>query len=163
MNLSIFKAPLALTLALVCALSLTACESDNWGQKQTIGTLGGAAAGGLLGNQFGKGTGNVIATAIGVGVGGWLGNEIGASLDNADRAKLQNAQYSSYNAPVGQTIRWNNPQTGNSGTFTPVRDGTAANGAYCREFQQTVVISGRQQQAYGTACRQPDGSWQIQN
>lgn len=147
--------------ALAALLSLSSCESDNWGQKQTIGTLGGAAAGGLIGNQFGKGTGNVIATAVGVGLGGWLGNEIGASLDAADQSKLQQAQYSAYNAPVGQTIRWNNPQSGNYGTFTPVRDGTASNGAYCREFQQTVVVGSQQQQAYGTACRQPDGSWKI--
>src|SRR5262245_55821711 len=91
-------------LALVALLSLSACQSDSWGQKQTIGTLGGAAAGGLLGSQFGKGTGNVIATAVGVGLGGWLGNEIGASLDNADRAAMQRAQYSAYDAPVGKTI-----------------------------------------------------------
>ncbi|HVY12174.1 MAG TPA: RT0821/Lpp0805 family surface protein [Alphaproteobacteria bacterium] len=149
------------TLLLAAALALTACQSDNWGQKQTLGTMGGAAAGGLIGSQFGKGTGNVMATVAGVALGGWLGNEIGASLDSADRAEMQRAQMQAYNAPVGQSIRWNNPQSGHSGTFVPVRDGTAGNGAYCREFQQTVMIGGRQQQAYGTACRQPDGSWQI--
>ena len=152
---------LSLALILIAGLMLSACESDNWGQKQTIGTLGGAAAGGLLGNQFGKGTGNVIATAVGVGLGGWLGNEIGASLDAADQAKMQQAQSQAYAAPVGRTISWNNPQSGHSGTFTPVRDGTASDGAYCREYQQTVTIGGRPQSAYGQACRQPDGSWQI--
>ena len=35
------------------------------------------------------------------------------------------------------------------------------NGRYCREFQQTVTIGGRTAEAYGTACRQPDGSWKI--
>lgn len=148
-------------LALVAMLALSACQSQGWGQKQTVGTLGGAAAGGLIGSQFGKGTGNVIATAVGVGLGGWLGNEIGASLDSADRAEMQQAQYSAYNAPVGKTITWNNPQSGHSGTFTPVRDGTSGDGAYCREFQQTIVVGGQKQQGYGTACRQPDGSWQI--
>jgi surface antigen len=34
-------------------------------------------------------------------------------------------------------------------------------GAYCREFQQTVSIGGREERAYGTACRQPDGSWKV--
>ena len=43
----------------------------------------------------------------------------------------------------------------------PVRDGYANNGAYCREFQQTIVIGGQQQQGYGKACQQPDGSWKI--
>ncbi len=151
----------ALALLLVAGLSLGACQSSGWGQKQTVGTLGGAAAGGLIGSRIGAGTGNVIATAAGVALGAWLGNEIGASLDSADQAKLQQAQYQAYNAPVGQTITWNNPQSGNHGTFTPVRDGTSSSGAYCREFQQTVVINGQRQSAYGTACRQPDGSWQI--
>ncbi|MCZ6875908.1 MAG: hypothetical protein O7G88_20660 [bacterium] len=34
-------------------------------------------------------------------------------------------------------------------------------GQYCREYQQTVVIGGQEDRAFGTACRQPDGSWQI--
>lgn len=152
-----------LSLLFIAGLSLTACQSSNWGDKQTAGTLLGAGGGALLGNQFGHGTGNVIATAAGAVIGGWLGNEIGASLDNADRAELQRAQYSAYNAPVGETITWNNPESGNSGTFTPVRDGRSSSGAYCREFQQTVNVGGRRQQAYGTACREPDGDWRIVN
>ena len=64
--------------------------------------------------------------------------------------------------PAGCTgITWNNPQNGNSGTITPVKDGYAQNGAYCREFQQTITISGQAQNGYGTACQQPDGSWKI--
>lgn len=31
----------------------------------------------------------------------------------------------------------------------------------CREFQNTVVVGGKPQQAYGTTCQQADGSWQI--
>jgi len=149
------------SVAIVLMAAVSGCQSDDWGQKETIGTLGGAGAGALLGNQFGHGTGKVIATALGAVGGAWLGNEIGASLDNADRARLQQAQLRAYDAPVGQTITWNNPQNGNSGTFTPLRDGTASNGDYCREFQQTVVVGGQRQSAYGTACRQPDGSWKI--
>jgi triosephosphate isomerase len=34
-------------------------------------------------------------------------------------------------------------------------------GRYCREFQQTVTIGGRTEQAYGTACMQPDGAWEV--
>lgn len=32
---------------------------------------------------------------------------------------------------------------------------------YCREYTRTVYIGGRTQEAYGTACYQPDGSWMI--
>ena len=32
---------------------------------------------------------------------------------------------------------------------------------YCREYHRTVIINGQRQEAYGHACRQPDGTWQI--
>jgi hypothetical protein len=31
----------------------------------------------------------------------------------------------------------------------------------CRQVSQTIVIDGQNQQAYGVACQQPDGTWQI--
>ena len=48
--------------------------------------------------------------------------------------------------------------------MTPTREGTdQTTGAYCREFQHTVTIGGKTEDAYGTACRQPDGTWKIIN
>ncbi len=38
----------------------------------------------------------------------------------------------------------------------------SARETYCREYQTQVTIAGKPQNAYGTACRKPDGSWQIQ-
>jgi hypothetical protein len=35
--------------------------------------------------------------------------------------------------------------------------------SYCREFTQTFTIAEQTQRGYGTACLQPDGSWQIQS
>ena len=32
---------------------------------------------------------------------------------------------------------------------------------YCREYNATSTIGGRRQNTYGTACMQPDGSWEI--
>lgn len=32
---------------------------------------------------------------------------------------------------------------------------------YCREFTKVVNVGGQAQSAYGQACRQPDGSWEI--
>jgi hypothetical protein len=37
----------------------------------------------------------------------------------------------------------------------------AASGGDCREYQSTVTIDGRPQRAFGTVCRQPDGSWRV--
>jgi surface antigen len=43
----------------------------------------------------------------------------------------------------------------------PSRTYQTASGQYCREFQQTVTIAGEENQGFGTACRQSDGSWKI--
>ncbi|MEJ0062329.1 MAG: RT0821/Lpp0805 family surface protein [Alphaproteobacteria bacterium] len=146
-------------------LALSACQTDSLssvGTKEGVGTVGGAALGGLLGNQFGGGSGKTIATVAGVLLGGWAGNSIGVSLDRADQTYMGRAQSQAYSAPVGQQIVWSNPQNGNSGTIVPTRDGhDASTGAYCREYQTTVTVGGKKQAAYGQACQQPDGSWQV--
>lgn len=146
----------------VLALALVTGCTNSMGTKQTVGTVGGAATGAVIGSQFGSGDGRIAATAIGTLLGAWAGNEIGASLDRADQAAASQAMNQAYVAPVGQTIRWNNPNSGNNGTITTTRDGYSSAGAYCREFQQTIVVGGRQQTAYGTACQNQDGTWQIQ-
>jgi len=46
------------------------------GQAGWAGTLGGAAAGGLAGNQFGKGKGNMAMTALGIVGGAFAGREV---------------------------------------------------------------------------------------
>ncbi len=154
----------ALLSMAAAALVMTAgCQTTNsWGTKQTVGTGAGAVAGGLLGSQVGSGSGQIWAAGAGALLGALVGSEIGMSLDRADMAYMQQAQQNSYNAPVGNTISWNNPESGNSGTYTVVRDGTEkTSGRYCREYQQTVTVGGQKQSAYGTACRQPDGSWEV--
>ena len=64
--------------------------------------------------------------------------------------------------PTGQPSVWNNPDSGHSGSITPTKTYQLANGQYCRMYTQTINIGNEPQQTYGTACRQPDGSWQIQ-
>jgi surface antigen len=146
------------------ALTVAACENSSLGgTKQTVGTLGGAAAGGLFGAQFGKGKGQLAATAAGALLGAFIGSEIGRTMDEVDRQRAEKAYERATVAPVGETITWNNPNTGNSGAITPTRDGQSSTGAYCREFQQTVIIGGKEEQAYGVACRQPDGAWEIRS
>jgi hypothetical protein len=43
----------------------------------------------------------------------------------------------------------------------PMRDYRDDDGRYCREYQRTAIIDGREQQIYGTACLMPDGAWRI--
>jgi hypothetical protein len=78
--------------------------------------------------------------------------------ENQERAR-EEAQIRATTAPVGETINWTDG--GATGSVTPTRDGTSSTGRYCREFQQTVTIGGKSQEAYGTACQQPDGSWEV--
>lgn len=151
--------PVALSFTL-----LAACEmnmQDN--PKQGIGTLMGAGLGALAGSQIGGGTGQLAAVAIGAVAGGLFGSEIGKSLDRADHAYIQQAAHNGleYNQ-TGQSTSWRNPDSGHSGTITPTRT-YQANGRDCRDFDTTVNIEGKAEKAVGRACRQPDGTWRIQN
>ncbi len=158
-----FKSVIAAT---ALALVVSGCAGQDgyggYGNKQVAGGLGGAALGGLLGSTIGKGNGRLAATGAGVLIGALVGSEIGRSMDQVDRMKASDAVYQAQSAPVGETIAWNNPDSGNYGSVTPVREGTSGSGQYCREFQQTIVVGGRAEDGYGVACRQPDGSWEVQ-
>lgn len=151
-----------LMLALMAGVGLSGCETlEGRGNKEMIGTASGAVIGGVLGSQVGGGSGRLWATGAGTLLGLLVGSEIGRSLDKADIAYAQQANSQAHAAPIGESISWNNPQSGNSGTVTPVRDGNDTAGRYCREYNQTINVGGRQETGYGIACRQPDGTWEI--
>jgi surface antigen len=147
-----------LTLCLALPLASTGCLN-----KEGAGTLLGGAGGALAGAQFGKGSGKLGMVAIGTLLGAFAGNQVGQSLDKADAMYAQkNAQNALEQAPTGQAMTWNNPDSGHSGTITPTRTfQDPSSGQYCREFQQTINVGGQSQKAFGRACRMPDGSWKI--
>lgn len=60
----------------------------------------------------------------------------------------------------GTVTQWQNPDGGTVETIVP-KPAFQSGGTVCREFTKTVTIGGTQQQAYGTACRQPDGTWKL--
>lgn len=152
-----------LLTAMIASVGLAGCESlQGSGTKQTVGAAGGAVLGGILGSKIGDGNGQLWATGIGVLIGGLVGSEVGRSLDKADIAYANRANTKAHSAPIGETISWNNPESGNSGTVTPTREGQAAEtGRYCREYQQTIFVGGREETGFGIACEQPNGDWQI--
>jgi hypothetical protein len=80
-------------------------------------------------------------------------------LTVAQQRAHEQAQIDAAAAPVGSSIVWNDANA--SGAVSVLRDGHSSDGQYCREFLQTVTVGGRSEQAYGTACMQPDGSWRI--
>jgi hypothetical protein len=81
------------------------------------------------------------------------------NLNEQQQREHEAAQVVATTAPVGESIIWRDG--GASGAVTATREGTSTSGRYCREFLQEVSIGGRSEQAYGTACRQPDGSWEM--
>ena len=150
-----------LVIPLAFAITLSGCMATNSGPKQSSGTFLGAGLGALAGSQIGSGRGKLAAVAVGTLLGAGLGNSIGQSLDRADRLYMKHASSSALElSPTGQTSTWVNPDSGNSGTVTPTRTYQSQK-RYCREFQQSVTVGSRTQQAYGVACRQADGSWEI--
>jgi hypothetical protein len=66
-------------------------------------------------------------------------------------------------ARSGTVLTWRNPDDGASGSFVPQPASRAPDGRICREFGQTATIGGQLQQIRGTACRQPDGWWQLRH
>lgn len=157
-----YKVTTAPALLLVGLLAATGCQqggTSDFGAKTGVGAALGAAGGGLLGAAAG---GGATGIAAGVLLGGLLGGATGSYLDDQDRrTAAATTQQALNNQPSGTTTQWKNPDSGNSGSVTPVRTYQTATGQYCREFEQTVTIGGKPQKSYGTACRQPDGSWQI--
>jgi surface antigen len=130
--------------------------------KADVGTVVGAGLGAWAGSNVGSGSGRTAAIAVGTLAGAGIGREIGASLDRADMAYFNSTQQRALEtAQPGQTMPWSNQQSGNSGSFTPSNYYQTANGTYCREFQQTINVGGRTERGFGTACRQPDGTWKI--
>ena len=146
-------------VALVATLGLGACQTT--GENEAFGSVLGAALGGWAGSQIGSGDGQLAATAAGALLGAYVGGQVGASMDEVDRQRYGYAQQAAYSAPIGERIVWNNPDSGNYGAVTPVRDGFTQSGDYCREFQTEITVGGQSEDAYGTACRQEDGSWEI--
>ncbi|PWC94817.1 hypothetical protein AEJ54_08500 [Azospirillum sp. Sp 7] len=127
-----------------------------------LGKLGGAAVGALAGSQIGKGSGNLLAIGAGGLLGYFAGGYLMEQLSPGSRNAAQSAETRALDAPVGQTIRWNSPDSTNtSGTITPIRAGRDSAGRECKEFQHKVTIDGRQESATGTACRGDDGQWRL--
>ncbi len=161
------KAIPALALAAILTLGGCAGEGNGLSQEQT-GALIGAIAGGLLGAQFGEGRGQTLATITGAALGGYVGSRIGRVLDERDRTLARDAAAQAMESEAGIPVSWANPDSGNSGSVTALADtatptGTALpDGAECRPFQETIVTrDGRTEQIIGTACRAPDGTWQV--
>ena len=143
---------------LVAPLGLAACGPGGPNKADT-GTVVGAVAGGIIGNQVGSGTGRVLATVAGAFIGGVVGHSIGESLDKQDRILAQQAELAALErGKSGVATPWRNPDSGHYGEVVPSRP-YRRGPRDCRDFTHKVYIDGRPQAMRGTACRNPDGTW----
>jgi surface antigen len=59
-----------------------------------------------------------------------------------------------------EPARWVNQDTGYAYELEP-EETYVDRGQQCREFRLEAEIGDDLEEVYGTACRQPDGSWEI--
>lgn len=143
-------------LALLSASLLTACETTTHGQQ---GEVLGGVIGGVLGSNVGEGRGKTAAIIVGTIAGAMIGRHIGESMDDTDRMKTAMVLNDSR---TGKVTTWVNPDTGYEYAVTPTRTYEQSSGP-CREFQLDATVGGQaNQNIYGTACLQADGSWLVQ-
>lgn len=154
-----FVGAMLLVASTVGACTNTGTALDQFGEKSQIGAVLGATGGGLLAAAAGGGSTGIAA---GVLLGGLTGGVLGNNLDNQDRRFMAMASHHALEkTPIGKSTAWRNPDSGHGGSFTPTRTIQQSNGGFCREYQQTITVGGEQKQSFGTACRQPDGSWRT--
>jgi surface antigen len=139
--------------AALSVLLLSSCANMN---KAQMGGAGGAAAGAIAGQAIGKNTG---ATLIGAAVGGMLGYIVGNEMDKFDQQQLTRAYES---APSGQPIAWTNPDSHNQYQVIPQPAYNGPSNQPCRKAEIVAVIDGKTERTYSTACRDMNGSWQLQ-
>ncbi len=135
--------------------AIIVCGCTTQPTQEQSGMVIGGLLGGVLGAQVGEGTGRTAATIIGTMAGAAIGGNVGRSMDDRDRMHTALALE---NVQTGVPSRWRNPDTGNTYSVVPTRTYETPQGP-CREYIMNATVGGKAEKVYGTACRQPDGSW----
>jgi len=123
---------------------------------QVGGSILGAILGAVTGSQLGKGNGKTVAILGGAVTGAIIGGKIGQQMSTADRHQTANVLETT---PTGQSVKWNNPDTGTDYQVTPTRTFKNSQNLNCRDYTTWVFIDGYEEQVSGTACRASDGNW----
>ena len=155
------KLLVVLLVALFVGGTTAGCSASNE-DGERIGKVVGATAGILIASRASKDSDpatHAAMTALGAYLGAWIGGEIGKEITRLDQIYAERALEESLdNSKNGDTVVWSNPDSGHSGSATPVS--TAAD-SDCRDFATTVIIDGKEEETTGRACKQADGTWKI--
>ena len=150
------KQTFLMTMLLSATLGIGGCATYQ-GQNEPAGMVIGGILGGMLGGEVDNGRARTAAIIAGTLAGAAIGGAIGRSMDEVDRMKTASTLES---VRTGVSSRWQNPDTGYQYEVTPTRTYETSAGP-CREYTIDARIGGQTEQVYGTACRQPDGSWKV--
>jgi len=97
---------------------------------------------------------------VGAAAGPLVAGEIQSGMTPVDNGCLGlTLEYARTNQPVA----WQNPGSGVQYQVTPIRAYQAPNGLSCREYTTSATVNGRSQRINDTACRLPNGLWQLQS
>ena len=146
--------------ACAAALMVGACEGNNgiggMSRGQTIGTAGGAAAGGLAGYAL---SGGPIGTLIGAAAGGLIGNRLGNWLEGDSREAA--AQAAARAAQTGERVTWEKSgatfQTQEKGWAAPVGGTFTRDGRTCRTIRQSATQGSDTREDTVTLCQTSSG------
>ncbi|ABK08870.1 MULTISPECIES: glycine zipper 2TM domain-containing protein [Burkholderia cepacia complex] len=103
-----------------CGTVVAITQTRTPGQSSGIGAVGGAAAGGLLGNQFGNGNGRTAMTIIGALGGGLAGNQVEKQV----RAETDYQVQVQMESGATRTFTYHNPPPFGQGQRVRIENGT---------------------------------------
>ncbi len=145
---SIMKLNSVLLVLILLLVSSCANKDDN----QTLSQALGAAAGGIIGAQFGAGTGKLLLTALGAGVGSYLGGEIAEYLTDDEKLSLQSSIYSSAkNGELKKTYLWKNDSQEVSALISPLAEYDSENGK-CRKMKIKIISGSKSEFSNTDIC-----------
>jgi surface antigen len=89
-------------------------------------------------------------------------NPLSRALDSEDWRRAKAALSTALDPQGnGETVNWDNPQTGAKGSFVAVAQAYPADDGICRAFISNISAKEAAESLQGTACRDKLGEWSL--
>ena len=141
----VMRSPIMILILGASLAAAPACATKS-GTGTAVGAVGGAAVGGLVGGSTGA--------LIGAFAGGALGYGVGRKMEEDDKRQM------AYAMEHNRRREWENSQ-GDRYRVSPTKT-FHSNGRQCRNFRMVADVDGRPEEVHGTACKNRDGSWDME-
>ena len=127
--------------------------------NEGAGAVTGGVIGGVIGSSLFRGDAAIGGLIVGSALGAMVGAGIGRQMDEQDRVYMRQAIIVN---DIGEPRRWTNERTHITYIVTPVRH-YYTHHRVCRTYTTQIWVDGRRRMAEGTACRMPNGEWEIKS